>query len=101
MHLIEILLPVADNAGTPIARETYESVHSVLTGKFGGLTAFTRAPAQGVVKYGAEKVHDDIVVLEVMAQQLDRNWWREFRQKLERDFAQDEIMIRATEVARL
>jgi hypothetical protein len=38
---------------------------------------------------------DDIVVVEVMAQSLDRAFWANYRRELEGLFHQDEIVIRA------
>lgn len=49
MHLVEILLPVADNEGRPFAAHKYADVREELTRRFGGITAFTRAPAQGSI----------------------------------------------------
>ena len=74
-----------------------------LTERFGGLTAYTRAPAQGLwAEDGGEPPQrDDIVVYEVMADTLDRPWWRGFRKLLERRFAQDELVIRAQQIERL
>jgi hypothetical protein len=68
---------------------------------FGGVTAFTRAPAQGSNAAGGTVVHDDIVVMEVMAATLDPEWWAAYRKQLERDFVQDEIVIRARAITRL
>lgn len=101
MHLIEILLPVTDNAGKPFGPGKLEAFGKELTEVFGGLTAFTRAPAHGVVDNHGVKIHDSIIILEVMADELDPQWWRVFRKRLEKEFRQDEIMIRATEVVRL
>ena len=36
-----------------------------------------------------------------MAESLDRDWWREFRARLERRFAQDVIVVRATAIETL
>ena len=36
-----------------------------------------------------------------MTDTLDREWWREYRQTLERRFAQDELVVRSQEVERL
>jgi hypothetical protein len=41
------------------------------------------------------------VVYEVMTEALDHGWWRRFREALERQFAQDELVIRAQIVERL
>jgi hypothetical protein len=102
MHTVEILLPLADNEGRRFEPELYARVREELVETYGGLTAFTRSPAEGV--WEAEegrRSRDDIVVFEVMSDYLDRAWWRRFRERLERDFRQDEIVVRAREVERL
>ena len=43
MHLVEILLPVADNEGQPFDAHKYAVVREELSRRFGGITAFTRA----------------------------------------------------------
>ena len=43
MHLVEILLPVADNEGRSFAAHQYADARKELTRRFGGITAFTRA----------------------------------------------------------
>ena len=99
MHLIEILLPLSDNEGRPFAPELQARVRDELAEHFGGVTAFTRNPAEGLWKEGGgEPDRDDIVILEVMADWLDRGWWRNYRTELERRFRQDEIVVRAREV---
>ena len=98
MHLIEILLPLNDNSGRPFSAEKYAAVRRHLTERFGGLTAFTRSPAQGTTMGGGKTVHDEIVVFEVMMEMLDTRWWRNYRLQLERDFRQDEIVVRASAV---
>jgi hypothetical protein len=98
MHLIQILLPLYDNAGTAFSEELFGTVRGELTERFGGLTAFTRAPAQGLWKDAGRTKRDDIVVFEVMARELDADWWRGYRQHLEMAFRQDAIVIRAQAV---
>jgi Domain of unknown function (DUF4186) len=46
-------------------------------------------------------VHDEIVVFEVMTEALDARWWSNYRLQLERDFRQDEIVVRASAVTLL
>jgi len=41
---------------------------------------------------------DDVVIVEAMAKALDERWWRDFREHLERRFAQDVVVVRAQEV---
>lgn len=101
MHLIEIFLPLADNQGRAFSKEKYTEVREALTKAFGGVTAFTRSPAEGVVREGGENVHDDIVIFEVMTEKLDRERWATYRKALAKEFDQDEILIRATASERL
>ena len=98
-YLIQILLPVHDNDGEYFAREAYGRVREELAGRFGGLTAFTRAPAEGLwTDEAAQTVRDEIVVFEVMASELDEAWWGEYRKRLEARFRQAIVVIRAQEI---
>ena len=98
VHLVQILLPLYDNAGTSFSRDQYAAVSAELTRAFGGLTAYTRSPAEGLWRERGEGTQrDDIVVYEVMAESLDESWWRRYREDLERRFAQDRIVVRAQE----
>lgn len=101
MHLIQILLPLADNAGRRFDGAAYGRVRSELAERFGGITSFTRAPAEGVWKEGGRTNHDDIVVFEVMAREIDHPWWERYRAELERRFDQEAIVIRAIRVEML
>ena len=102
MHLVQILLPLYDNDGLPFPASQYASVRAALTERFGGLTAYTRAPAEGLWDEGGGRAaRDDIIVYEVMVDQLDRAWWTRFRADLERRFEQNELVARAMPVERL
>ena len=101
MHLVQILLPLADNAGRRFDGAAYGRVRRELSERFGGITSFTRAPAEGVWKEGDHTSHDDIVVFEVMARELDHRWWEDYRAELERRFQQETIVIRALKVEML
>ena len=93
--LVQILLPVYDNNGERFPSDLYNEVRAKLTDMFGGLTAYTRAPAEGVWESGTTLKHDDIVVVEVMVDSLDRTWWGAYRRDLKRLFRQDQIVLRA------
>ena len=97
MHLVQILLPLADNDGAPFAPSEYEDVRKTLTERFGGVTAYVRAPAEGHWKEGeGSTARDEIVIYEVMVESLDRPWWAEFRERLRERFRQEELVVRAT-----
>jgi hypothetical protein len=101
MHIVEILLPLFDNEGRRFGAAPYAKVHEELVERFGGLTAFTRSPAEGVWQEGGQRSRDEIVIFEVMSDGIDRNWWQKYRAELETLFRQDEIVIRAHEVEKL
>lgn len=66
---------------------------------FGGLTAFTRSPALGRWEVTPDEVvQDEIAVFEVMANELNRKWWGEYRRQLETLFQQQRIIIRVHEI---
>jgi hypothetical protein len=96
-YLIQILLPLSNNEGAPFPRADLTRVRSELMDKFGGMTAFTRAPAEGVWEDEGQIARDDIAVFEVMADDLDVAWWGAYRQILENRFQQESILIRAQE----
>ena len=73
-----------------------------LTERFGGVTAYTRTPAEGRWKPDAQPASaEDIVVLEVMVDELQAAWWHRYRKSLERSFRQKHIVIRAQEIVLL
>ena len=103
MYLVQLLLPVYDNAGRPFPASHYASVRDTLAERVGGFTAYTRAPAEGLWKDDdrGRSSRDDIMVYEVMVEVLDRSWWSRFRAELERRFAQQELVVRAQPIERL
>ena len=98
MHAVEIFLPLNDNDGNRFGADLFGGVRRELVERFGGLTAFTRSPAEGLWEEEGEVTKDEIVIFEVMADELDLGWWRDYRRKLERMFDQEVIVIRAREV---
>ena len=98
MHLIQLLRPLYDNDGAVLPRTLFDGVREELSGRFGGLTAFTRAPAEGLWRDEGKAQHDDIVIFEVMADSLDRDWWRAYRRELESRFRQEELVIRVQDI---
>jgi hypothetical protein len=96
MHLVQMLLPLYDNAGKKLATALFDQVFDELTQKFGGATAHERALAEGAWKPpGQAAHHDDVVLFEVMVDELDRRWWASYRQTLEQRFRQERLLVRA------
>lgn len=102
MELVQLLLPLRDHQGRAYPRALYDDLARRLTDDFGGVTAYTRAPATGLWEDEAgETVRDQVVVYEVMVEQVDDGWWKRLRVELEARFAQDELVIRAQTIRRL
>jgi hypothetical protein len=99
MYLVEIFLPLTDNEGLPFPPDQHEGVERALADRFGGVTAYPRAPASGLWKVSPTKSQqDDLVVYEVMTKELDASWWSDYRQHLERVFRQEKLLIRAQQI---
>ena len=96
MHLIQILLPLYDNEGHEFSHDIYREIGDELVARFSGLTAFMRAPAEGLwVPQGSEAKRDEIVTFEIMASEIDEKWWSEYRKTLEKRLRQESIVIRS------
>jgi hypothetical protein len=101
MFLIDSLLPLKDERGEPFPAEFYDRLAQHLTERFGGVTSFARSPGEGRWKSRGATEHDEIVVIEVMAEEVERAWWSQLRRDLMRDFRQEDIVIRSQAFERL
>ena len=99
MRLIQILLPLYDNAGRAFPKQLVDHVRQELTDTFGGVTLYLRSPAVGAWESESGIIcRDDVILVEVMVEAVDEAWWTAYRQKLEQRFSQEKIVIRATDV---
>ncbi|MGD9740463.1 MAG: hypothetical protein AB7O56_00345 [Bauldia sp.] len=99
--LVQILVPLPRPYAST-GRASLERIKQELTARFGGVTAYTRGPAEGLWRGpGAASEEDDIVVVEVMTISLDRDWWAAYRRQLEDRLRQKELVIRASPIERL
>ena len=94
MHLVQILLPRADNTGRSFDRRDFDRVKEELASRFDGVTAYIQAHAEGVWKKGVSAEADQIVIFEVMTEQVELADWRDRRREFERRFRQDKVIIR-------
>ena len=102
MYLIQLLLPVYDNSGRRFPPAHHKAVKEELAACFGGLTAYTQAPAEGLWSDDrGVQTRDDIIVYEVMTDAVDADWWKAFRERLEVQFEQREVLVRALSVTKL
>jgi hypothetical protein len=102
MHLVQILVPLRDNEDNAFPRAWLDALRVELTERFGGVTAHLRAPAAGAWKdEQGDLARDDVVIVEVMTDDLDRRWWAAFRKRLAAQYRQEEMMVRAIPCERL
>lgn len=101
MQLVELFVPLETGSGERVGRDFVERVVRELTDRFGGATAFTRAPAEGLWKQGSTIQEDRVIIVEVLVDELDEAWWKGYRGRLEAELEQDEVMIRATPCRRI
>ena len=101
-HLIQILLPLRMRDGSEVPLEMFAEVRLELTQRFGGVTAYSRSPATGLWKRTeAEVERDQVIMIEVVVEAFDRDWWGQYREQLEQRFGQEEVHARAFPIERI
>ncbi len=98
MHLVQIFLPTADNEGRHFPSDWFGDLQMDLTDRFGGVTVYAQAPAEGFWQGVERTSRDEIVIFEVMCDSLDEPWWRDLRARLEAQFRQDQVLVRVQDV---
>jgi hypothetical protein len=73
-HLVQILLPLYTTMMGGAFQTISTKIRTKMTERFGGLTAYTRASAEGLWETGSTVKQDDIFVVEVMVKSFDRGW---------------------------
>lgn len=90
MHLIQLLLPLKAGAQPHVTRTREELVQ-----RYEGITAYVRSPARGAwIAPGGREEHDDVIMVEVVVDSLDREWWRQYQDTLAARFDEEQIHIR-------
>ena len=101
-HLVQILLPTHTRDGAAITTEQFARVRVELTERFGGVTAYTRSPATGLWKRDDDAIErDQVIMIEVVVDVFDREWWASYREQLETSFGQEEVLARALAMERI
>jgi hypothetical protein len=97
-HLVQILLPTHTGDGAAVATEQFARVRMELTERFGGVTAYSRSsPATGLWKRDEDDAieRDQVIMVEVVVEAFDHEWWAAYREQLEARFGQEEVHARA------
>jgi len=96
MQLVQIFLPLYNNKKQEFDRSLYDDLQTLLKDQFGGVTFYRNAPIEGLWrdKNGMTN-YDELIIAEVMVNDVNKEWWHQFKQLLEQIFSQKEILIRS------
>ena len=97
MFIVQILLPLYDNQSNRFGADDYLAVRTELTQQYGGLTAYSRSPTEGLWETDAGVKKDEIIVFEIMMDEVKEEWWGPYRRALEKRFRQESILVRVLE----
>ncbi|MBV8326653.1 inorganic diphosphatase [Chryseobacterium sp.] len=101
-RLVRVFVPLSDAEGKAFPGKLYKEINKKLTADFGGVTVYSQSPANGIWKDKKDKeVKDHIIIYEVMIPEIDRKYWKAYKQKLEKRFRQRDIIIRQSEIGLL
>jgi hypothetical protein len=102
MVLIQLLLPTGGAHAPDNFRIAHDQARAELAEQFTGLTAYVRSPAKGLWTSARGRTEeDDVVMVEVVTNTLDRDWWRAYTVTLRKRFGQEAIHVRAIAIEML
>jgi hypothetical protein len=95
----DIFVPLYYNDGSPIESAKFQEVQARLFERFEGLTYFPQ-PNQGFWKFGNVTYRDEIVIYRVISQDpaTSRDFLANLKERLKREFQQQEILIVEREI---
>jgi hypothetical protein len=97
MHLIQVFIPAAPQVPIDV-EDVIATIQREMTERHGGATAYLNSPAKGLWSNGEGAEEDDVIVIEVMVDTLDKAWWHQYRRNLEQLLRQDALLVRALPV---
>jgi hypothetical protein len=101
MVLIQLLLPIPATSDA-VRLAPFAETRRELADRFTGVTAYLRSPAEGLwTSPDGHTEADNVVMVEVVTQTFDRQWWRAYSTTLAKRFSQDTIHVRAVPVEML
>jgi hypothetical protein len=79
--LIQILIPLQRGDGSPVTKSEFDALAAELTDKFGGVTSYLHAPADGWWEGNERREQDHVVIVEVMADDIQEAYWKKLRER--------------------
>ncbi|MGI8604942.1 MAG: hypothetical protein ACR2OZ_18380 [Verrucomicrobiales bacterium] len=100
MREYELYVPLCYNDGRVVESEKLTHLKKRLVDQFGGLTHFPQE-SEGLWKIGAHTFRDKIVILRVIADHDQQDYFSELKAEVEREWAQEDFLIITREVSTL
>ena len=95
MQLVQIFLPLYNNDKQEFDTSLYDDLRTLLKDQFGGATFYRNAPVEGLWRdENGTTNYDELIIVEVMLADVNKEWWQQFKQLLEQIFNQEEILMR-------
>ena len=101
MYLIQIFLPVFNKKQIPFPKAVYSQIQKRMLKKFGGITLYSRAGIEGLWGKAGHVEADQMIIAEIMVNKIESSWWKKYKERLEKQFAQDEILMRYQETFKI
>lgn len=96
--LVRMFIPLKDNQGAPFPEGYYQNLNKELQNQFGGVTIYIRSPVKGIWKQDDNTRYDDLLVYEVLTNMTHDDYWQGLKTKLEKLYAQEEILIQISKI---
>jgi len=90
----DIFVPLYFNDGSPVEAEKFQALQDALLDRFGGVTFFPQ-PNKGLWRMAGVTYRDEIVIYRVIGSSAEeaRAFLATLKQRLKREFQQEEILI--------
>jgi len=100
--LVQLFIPMYDQKGNHFPQRYYQNLNKELKERFGGLTVYNRTPATGLWEQDAKTtVRDELLVYEILTSSVENEYWQPLKAKLEKQFAQTELLVLITKTDKL
>ncbi|RZJ19793.1 MAG: inorganic diphosphatase [Acinetobacter sp.] len=90
---LELMAPETDEEGNKFPEKYFRDLEKELTKQFGGLTVYQRTPVQGMWQDQSASTEQSMFIYELLLPKIDIAYWQNLKEKLEKNFAQKEILI--------
>jgi inorganic pyrophosphatase len=100
--LVQLFIPLNGRDGQRFPERWYQVLKDELTQRFGGVTVYPRSPATGLWRTEGEQAErDDLLVYEVLTGLVQQAYWHGLKNRLEKQFDQQELLVVMSQIHKL